>query len=915
MMNREESSTTRRNHVNYIGGPFGIILNPAGDLLAMAGSGCRLAITIINQGDRTPLVNVMLDERSQPVRQWCSNPDQRLALAENQSNEVVFNFQLPLNTAPGYYPYTLVIDAPDHYPEDTPILIDGQFQVQPYVQDSHLASDPTFVLAPATTAPQPAPLQPGQSLELVVHVYNRSERVDRFRLACPDLEPNWVRILYPEGFAAGGILAPEHSLELNPGDQGEIRLIIAPPLNTKAGVYQPTIYLRSANNPDLALLDVVYLRVLPLYLLTTELVVIVGNISKVNGQYTLFLSNEGNTDRTVKAEVSSAKDGDVCTFTLTPEQVFLPPKGTAAIALEVEPKQRWKQPFYGRVIEFALELTDLEDLPLLVRRFPGSMVWDGRPWWQFLLLILTALGLIGTLLFTLWLLLPRPPRSPEIVEFYPQRHYYNEEDNQAVRLSWQIAYPERLMTIQVQGISPEGLVLSRPVIYEFNEGIPEGLDPYCTLEAVLRCVNVPTDARQPGDYRFELITTPIPSNHRGLLRRIWRTTLQVARQETNVVRITGIPIPTVRQFAATQSTYNALANPAPEGEGRREQGGERRGEQPREAQENAPPPLAFNAPVFSLQPPAEEDGDPRVVINPEVLNPDRPPEPEPFEGILLDWAIASPRHIQELRLVGRDTEGLPVTDVVVYNFREGIPLELRDYCGFTSPNRPRTHQEPDGPPPTPELVCNAIPTNLRTPGTYTFELTVIPTQPLTDPPKPTVTDPIKIIAAPIEIVSLTINDQDALPKYVLVLEGGMPSLLTIAWEVIGSEDLIVELLPSPGTVAAVGAISYPLSREPGVDVITLQARDSAGNTVSRTVAIEKVLRLPEATNGAPAPSAAPAPGVAPAPGAAPAPSAAPAAPAAPPTDKAPPLPSPPSSSPIPPGRNTPPPSELPPTLY
>ncbi|TVQ58466.1 MAG: hypothetical protein EA366_06580, partial [Spirulina sp. DLM2.Bin59] len=827
-MTQEKLTTTRENHLNRIGGPFGIILNPAGDLVAMAGSRCQLTVTIINQGDRAPLVNVMIDERSQPVRQWCINPDQRLALGEQQSNEVMFEFQLPLDSAPGYYDYSLVIDAPDHYPEDTPILIVGQVQVQPYVQEGHLASDPTFALAPPTTATEPAQLQPGQALELVVTVLNRSERVDRFRLACPDLDADWVRIFYPDGFAAGGILLPDSSLELNPGDRGEIRLMITPPLDTKAGVYTPTIYLRSANNPDLVLLDLVYLRVLPVYLLTSELVVMVSNIAQVNGQYILFLNNEGNTDRRVEATVTSAKDGGICTFTVSPAEVFLPPGGTGAITLDVEPKQRWKQPFYGRVIEFALDLRDLDDRPLLVRRFPGSMVWDGRPWWQFLLLILTALGLIGALLFALWLMLPRPPRSPEIVEFYPQRHYYNEEDNQAVRLNWQVAYPERLMTIQVQGISPEGLVLSRPVIYEFEGGIPEALAPYCQLEGVLRCINVPTDARQPGDYRFELITTPIPSNPRGLLRRIWRTRLQVARQETNVVRITGIPIPTVRQFAATQSTYNALAAPNPPAPVVPDSSPEPEEEEP----------IAFNAPVFSLQSPGE-NGDPRVVINPELLNPDRPPEPETFEGILLDWAIAAPRHIQELRLVGRDSEGLPVTDVITYNFQEGIPLELSDYCGFTTPTRrPGTEAAP-----APELVCNAVPTNLRTPGTYTFELTVIPTQPLTDPPEPTVTDPIKIIAAPIEIVSFTINDQEALPKYVLVLEGGMPSLLTIAWQVMGSGDLTVELLPSPGTVPAVGAISYPLSREPGVDLITLQARDSAGNEVSRTVAIEKVLRL------------------------------------------------------------------------
>jgi hypothetical protein len=904
-MTMEDLTETRRNHLNAIGGPFGIILNPSGDIVAMAGGSCTLSVTLINEGGSNPLVNVMIDETSQPVRQWCLNPEQRLALGDRQSSEIIFDIQLPLTIAPGYYPYVLVIDAPDHYPEDTPILIDGRIQVQPYVQEVHLASDPTFLIQPSTSAIQPVPLQPGQSLEVLILVQNRSDRVDRFRLVCPDLDPSWYEIEYEEGVSVGGIITTESSLELNPNDQGEIRLIITPSSDTKAGVYAPTIYIRSVNQPDLALLDVIYFRVLPVYLLTTELVVIVGNISKMNGQYLLFLSNEGNTDRTIRTQISSVKDEAVCTFTLSPEQVFLPPGGSAAIALEIAPKYRWKQPFYGRVIDFALELEDLNEHPLLNDRFAGTLVWDGRPWWQFLLVILTGLGLLGVLIFTIWLLLPRPPRSPDILDFYPQRNYYSEEDNKAVRLNWQIANPERLMTIQVEGASPDGLILSRAVTYNFTEGIPEALTDYCTLAEVLLCANVPTDARAAGDYIFELTATPIPQRRRSLLSRIWRTTLQAAKEQTNVIRITGIPIPRVIQFGATATNYTAIA-----------QSPTRPDTPPDEPPAESP--INFRTPIFSIQPPRNANGDPNVVVNPpEPATPaaDSPAPPDdpapPFDGIRLNWSITAPRYIKELRLVGRDGEGVPVTDVITYDFRDGIPAALADVCGFTTP--PPDPAVPNQPAAA-QLVCQSVPTAVRKPGTYTFELTVISTQPTPEPPQPTVTDPIQVLAAPITIAALTINGEEALPKYVLALRAGQPLLLTIGWEVIGSEDITVELLPSPGSVPNVGAIAYPLSQEPGTEVITLQATNGAGDAVSRTVTIEKTLveAAPGELPGAPgAPAAAPAPGAPPA-----APGAPGGGPPAPPSDEAPPLPTPRTGSPpVPPGRNAPPPSELPPTLY
>ncbi|MDB9312800.1 hypothetical protein PN462_06780, partial [Spirulina sp. CS-785/01] len=559
MTDNPQSIADRKEHANAIGGPFGIILNPLGDIAVTAGESCDLSITIINDADKTPLVNIFVDETSQPVRDWCVIPEQRLALGVGQSSEITFQFEIPIETASGSYGFVVVIDAPDHYPEDTPILLQQRIQVLPYVQEARLASDPTFTLQPPTRSDQPIPLQQGQPLELAVLVDNRSDRVDRFRLLCPDLDRDWYQIIYEDDFSLGGLIMGEQYLELNPGEQGVIRLIITPPLNTPAGVYTPTVSLKSLNNPDLVLLDVVYLQILPVYLLTAELVTLVGRIRRQNAAFTLFLKNQGNTPRSLQIAVAGADEDTTCRYTVEPEAMDIAPTGSGAIAIEVAPLKRWKRPFYTRVIDFNIRLRDLDGHALPSEVFPGSVVWDGRPWWQFLILVLLAIGAIGTLIFLIWLFFPRPPSPPEILEFSPQSSFYEEENGEAVRLNWQLSNPNRLKTITVQGVSPQGLVISRPVEYDMTQGIPEALADFCQIETILICINVPTDARKPGDYIFKLTAAPIPQRRSGLfgrlLSRIWRTRRSPVSLETNIVRIDATPTPEVLDFSPTQPNY------------------------------------------------------------------------------------------------------------------------------------------------------------------------------------------------------------------------------------------------------------------------------------------------------------------------------------------------------------------------
>lgn len=889
-----------------MGSPFGIILNPSGVLTVMAGQTSTLSVSLINQGAVEPLVNVFVDETAQPVRGWCNQPEQRLALALGQSDELLFDFEIPRDTLPGVYPYTLIIDAPDHYPDQTPILFEAQqLQVLPYVQATQTASDPTFSLQPATTAIAPLPLQQGQPLDLNVLVQNRSDRVDRFRLTCPDLDPGWYKIIYPENYSAGGVVIQEESLELNPGDQGTIRLVITPPIGVRARVYAPTVYLKSVNDPELALLDVVYFQIVPIYLLTAELVPILSKITRQDGQYMLFLRNSGNTERKLQAQIGDIVD-ESCDYRLYPTDADLLPGGSAALTLTIHPKQRWRRPFYGKTIEFAIGLSDLEARPLPSDRFVGSVLWEGRPWWQFLIVLFSAIGLLGLVVFLIWLALPRPPRSPEILQFYPQSYQYEAENDDVIRLNWQLNQPENLNNLQVQGIDPEGKVISEPVIYDFSEGLPERLADYCQLEDLLICVNVPTDARQAGDYVFELVANPVPQRQDGWLRRLlsrlWRRPYEAAIGQTKVIELAGLPIPTVLRFQASQATYSAAVPRLPE------DAEDAATDDPASNPANGASPLKLRSPIFSLEPNAQ--GAPQVLTSPPAADatpdaqadnenetpnetpadPDAPPVP-PFTGILLSWELAHPQQIKGLQLVGRDAEETVVGPDTRYDFSEGIPPELQDYCQIRSR----------------VLRCTDVPTAVTQPGLYTFALTPIPLQEGGEAIAPTFTDPIKVLSAPIEIVTFEINGVPALPKYVMQLSS-QPILLTISWQVLASEDVTVELLPSPGSVDPQGTIPFPLSQEPGVEVITLTATNSAGESVSRTVTIEKLGpgEPPAADGAAPAVPAAP-----------PAPSdgAVPVPPSAPPSETAPPLPSPPDSSPVPGDRNTPPPAELPPKLY
>lgn len=493
------------------GNPLAVIRNPSGEQVVVAGSSFELYVTISNQGNQSAVIDIYIDPVSQPAYQWCLTPRDRLALGAQQSGEVVFQFQVPTQAIPGTYNYCLVVDAPQHYPEDTPIQYSQLLQVLPPVQEAVRVNDPTFALQPATSSAQPRTVQLGQPLEVGVLVHNRSDRVDRFRLTCPDLPANWFTVRYPEGLDTPGLVVEADGLALNPNAKGQILLLVHPPLDALAGTYSPTIRLHSANNPDLAMLDLVYLQILPTYLLNLELRTLLGRVRRGAGQYELRLANQGNTEREVVLQVRSADEEDLCTYTLAPPPpCLLPAKTSTVLDLRVQPTKWWRRPLYGggRPLSFFVEAADPQQHPLPNDRLQATLIWESRPWWQFWLFVLTTLGALVAIALLLWWLFFRPPASPNILEFASEEAAYREADGDFIRLNWQIRNPEQLQAIRLTSQSPEGAATSKPLVYNFSQGIPNELKEVCVIRQLLICRGVRTDARKVGNYIFELAVIP-----------------------------------------------------------------------------------------------------------------------------------------------------------------------------------------------------------------------------------------------------------------------------------------------------------------------------------------------------------------------------------------------------------------------
>ncbi|MEY3303163.1 MAG: hypothetical protein RLZZ139_1536, partial [Cyanobacteriota bacterium] len=363
--------------------PLSIILNPSGTVSITTGESFELCVTVTNQGDRSAVISVALDQDSSSIYPWCAFPSESLALSVGQSCEVVFLIQVPPTTFPDEYNYTLIIDAPQHYPEHTPIQYKGKVIVLPSIQEVVRVNDPTFVTLPRTSSDNPHPMRSGEIWQVLISVSNRSERVDRFRVTVPDLDPKWVSIYYPEGLALVGVVEAAEGLPLNPDTQGQVTIIFKPPMDVWAGIYSPTIRVHSDNNPDLTLLDIAYFEILPTYQLDIQLVTLLTRVAKRPSLYEMRFKSNGNIARELILRTSNPEQDGLLLYTLSNEEIKISPYGTARINIEVEPTKKCKPRFLSdRYLNFIIEVEDKQGALLANDRYLGNLLLPARPWWQ-----------------------------------------------------------------------------------------------------------------------------------------------------------------------------------------------------------------------------------------------------------------------------------------------------------------------------------------------------------------------------------------------------------------------------------------------------------------------------------------------------------------------------------------------------
>ncbi|WP_375494299.1 hypothetical protein [uncultured Nostoc sp.] len=611
--------------------PLFVILSASGKDAVPAGSTFVLSVTVGNKGKQSAVIEVYIEEVSSGVRSWCNSGREYLALGSEQSEEVVFKFDLPVDTLPGTYSYIVVVDAHEHYPEDTPIRYEQYIQVLPATNDIVSSSEPTFILQPVTSSTNQAVIQQGGTLTVQVLVQNRGDRVDRFRLVCSDLPKTWFTITYPQGFQGAGLIFQSDSLNLNPGECGVIMLVITPSMDALSGKYVPTLRLYSENYPNLIMLDLVYLQVPPRHLLQTELRSIINRVRTKPGLFQLQLTNYGNTRRQISLQVKNLDELEICSYTLEQFQGFVQPQETVGINLKVHPQKWWRRPLIGggRIVNFCVDLEDPQQLPIPNNSLPGVLVWEARPLWQLLPFLLLGLLGVGAVAYLIWWVLFRVPPSPKIVELYPEDSTYSALNSDVVHLGWQISDVNRLQTLKIVGLSVDGTPLTRPEVYDFNQGVPTVLQPFCTKkQSSLICRQVRTSARKSATYVFEMTALPKPGRD-----------AVTDTSKTTPVAIVPIPQPSIVVFSSTQPIYQEV-------------GGQ-------QTKDNSQKPKAKRQ---KSEGKTEESSKP---VDDEIR---------------LNWSVTHPEQLQVLQLIGRTPDNLIVSPVKTYDLSQGIPRELRRLC-------------------------------------------------------------------------------------------------------------------------------------------------------------------------------------------------------------------------------------------
>jgi len=669
------------------------------------GSTIRRRVIVKNLGDKRAEVDIWIEatnQKSEPLLRWYDFSEKPpLKLDPKQSIEVALYIEVPSQAAPDLYNYEILVEARAQYP-DKLIRRPQQLRVLPSEQDADWGTDPGFTLQPVTNSANPYPLHAGEQLEVKVQVENRSKRVDRFYLTCPELNNDWFTVRYPESsLEIAGLVKEMDGLELNPNGTGEIVLLLHPPQYTPTGNYFPTIRLLSSNKEELVLLDVVYLQILPDDALNVQLHPVLRQVPDELGEFEVELTNQGNIRREIAILASDREK----LFTYTPEPPLVPilPGDTQHVTLKVKSQKWWRRPFWGKGLEFKfdIELTNTivetaRVLPLLPEHAAppalpkdlpqGTLVWKPRPWWLLWLLMLLALGTVGAIAFIIWWQFFKPPASPKIIKFDTTKKVYEESKGESISLNWYISNLSELKQVTV--IRRERNQETERNSYDFSQGIPNELkrkisnqkNNFCkpiterNIKGV-SCTGIITNTRKSGDYTFQLQVVPKPS------QKLFSKSIQNKfsdSQETDTVKINPVisqplpPLPKIIDLSSTKAIYEEVS-------------------------------------IGSLQ--LSNSSTRTTAPN---LSSDRPM----VAPILLNWEVSSPSKLKELRIISVAPDNSINSELKRYEIRNNLlPPELSRFC------------EPKGKLDLKKnLICRNVPTDARKAGDYTFKLTVVPKQ-------------------------------------------------------------------------------------------------------------------------------------------------------------------------------------------
>ena len=800
------------------------------------------------------------DSKSEALLRWCTFSEKNpLVIDANDFKEVTLNFQVPTSAKPDLYNYEVLIESASQYPGKI-FRRSQHIRVLPSDRESQWVNEPKFNIYPPTSSTNPKILKAGEKLEVKVRVENRSRRVDRFYISSeltPEFSAAWYTIKYPESeLDIPGLVKETDGLELNPGKEGEITLILHPPKYTFAGNYCPTIRLISSNREDLVLLDILYLRILSDDRLDVEMSPNSRKVPLEEGEFEIELTNQGNIKRELKLDIKDKKG--IFNYSLRPSIVKILPGVTETVVLKTEPKKwlRWRRHLRGKGLEFTFDvdvnntkkflLPETKEELAIPQSLPqGKILWQSRSWWVLWLLVLLALLGVGGIIVIIWwdVLQSKIPQVPPKVEkfetkdkkYEKQQKVYQQGEYTEIPLYWEISDSEKIDKITL--ILLESNVERNRINYFLSDKISQDKEKKGFALEFGDC-NFIGDSSQAQSAKKNRSNQNNPLSLENFLN------IPMPFMDTNNDDdINTLSCDFSGQMPQKAGKYNYKL----------EVFSKQNSERPSSSQItdtitiNPPPPLPLpNILKLSSSQSVYEEIDANLSTA-KQSSVKKSSDDIAIAPIKLNWEIGIPENIQELRLVGKTPDGLLNSAEKIYKFTDGnLPTELQTFCQFqTILNEAQ------------KLKCSDIPIyDANKAGEYIFTLTVIPTAEATprddkdksviskQTPKIKIQPPPPKPATPVEISSFKINGREVKnrPKQTFVLnKQRLSANIAVSWQVKDGEDIKVEILPAPGVVSTQGSISrYPLSRPPSSEVIKLRVTNKAGEEKIQSVVIETI---------------------------------------------------------------------------